>query len=580
VTALFLDGPRLARRLIAVRVLAFWNRAFRKATPGRRVLWVLGLAGAATFLVLVLWAPQAGGVAVARGRIGANQAATVRAIVGIGLLGYTAVLLYGSLLFSVSALLVDRDLEMLLVSPYSVAAVLAAKIWVRVAGLFATAVLVLLPLLVGLPIVTGRPLAILVGLLVLAATPLLPVALMTLLVMVAIRFVPASRGREVVGVLAITVVIGMEILNIGFNPAYTAARGGRSGRQLLAGLSQSGFAAPPFLPHGWGARAVADALFGQPLGATGWTGMIVAAGLLAVWASVALSARVYVNGWSDYAPRRRQAVAAEATRPMATAEPLLARLGLNSAALAVMTKDWRTRRRDLVMLMRMALPVLALGLFAFRGGGALHGFTHIRGGPLAASIALVPIPLVTLGLATALGLTSISLEGGAIWIYVVSPNSLSRLLLGKVLVAAPPVALAAVVTAVVTEVVVHPGIGWAVPAILLAAVFGGSLAVVMVAVGGLFPRFTWTDPRRMISPVGAWVGLVAQLGMVVMVAGLVLAGILLGRLRLLPAGPAYGGGLLLAAAGCLGMALVAISAAGARLTNIEFGQGIAEQSLS
>jgi hypothetical protein len=584
VTALFLDGPRLARRLIAVRILAFWNRAFRKATLGQRLLWGLGVAGAATFLVLVLWAPQAGGVAVARGRLGAGQAGTVRAILGIGLLGYTAVLLYGSLLFSVSALLLDRDLEMLLVSPYPVAAVLGAKIWVRVVGLFATAALVLLPLLVGLPIVTGRPLAILVGLLVLAATPLLPVSLMSLLVMVAIRLVPASRGREVVGLLAITVAIGIEILNIGLNPTYGAARSGRSGRQLLAGLSQSAFAAPPFLPHGWGARAVADALFAQPLAATGWTALIVAAGLLAVWASVSLSARIYVSGWSEYAPRRRRAVAAAAPRPAAstggTALPLLARLGFNSAALAVMSKDWRTRRRDLVMVMRMVLPVLALGLLAFRGGGALHGFTHIQGGPLAASIALAPIPLVTLGLATALGLTSMSLEGGAIWIYVVSPNSLSPLLLGKVLVAAPPVAVAAVVTAVFTEVVVHPGIGWAVPAIFLAAVFGGSLAVVMVAVGGLFPRFNWTDPRRMISPVGAWVALVAQLGMVVMVGALVLAGILLGRLGLLPAGAAYGGGLLLAAAGCLGTALVAISAAGARLTNIEYGRGIAEQSLS
>lgn len=583
-TALFLDGPRLARRLIAVRILAFWNRAFRKATPSRRLLSALGVAGATTFLVLVLWAPQAGGVALARGRLGTDQAGMVRAILGIGLLAYTVVLLYGSLLFSISALLLDRDLEMLLVSPYPVAAVLAAKVWVRVVGLFATAVLVLLPLLIGLPLVTGRPLAVLVGLLVLAATPLLPVSLMALLVMVAIRFVPASRGREVVGLLAITFAMGLEIVNIGFNPAYTAARSGRSGRQLLAGLAQSAFAAPPFLPHGWGARAVADALFGRPLVAAGWTALIVGAGLLAIWASVTLSTRVYVNGWSDYAPRPRQARSAadpgRAPSGTGAATPVLARLGFNSASLAVMTKDWRTRRRDLVMLMRMVLPVLALGLFAFRGGGALNGFTHIRGGPLAASIALVPIPLVTLGLATALGLTSMSLEGGAIWMYVVSPNSLSRLLLGKVLVAAPPVAAAAVTVAGFTEVLVHPGIGWAVPAILLAAVFGGSLAVVMVAVGGLFPRFNWTDPRRMISPVGAWVGLAAQLAMVVMVAVLVSAGILLGRFGLLPAGAAYGGGLLLAAAACLGMALVVLSAAEARLKTIEYGQGIAEQSLS
>jgi hypothetical protein len=582
VSSLFRDGPALARRLIAVRMRAAWNRGYRKATTRRRLLSGLGAAGAVAFLVFGLWAPQVGGVVVARGRLGGDQAGSVRAILGIGLLAYSAVLLYGSLLFSISALLLDRDLEMLLVSPYSVAAVLAAKIWVRVVGLFATAVLVLLPVLIGLPLVTGRPLATLVGALVLAATPLLPVSLISLLVMVAIRFVPASRGREVIGLLAITFAMGMEILNIGFNPAYSAAHGGRSGRQLLAALSQSAFAAPPFLPHGWGARAISAALFGQPLAAVGWTGLIVAAGVLTLWASVELSARVYVNGWSDYAPRRRHAATTAGTPavPGGAGVPLLARLGIDGAAVAVMTKDWRTRRRDLVMLVRMVLPVLALGLFAFRGGGALRGFSQIRGGPLAAGIALVPIPLVTLGLATALGLTSMSLEGGAIWMYVVSPNSLSRLLLGKVLVAVPPVAAAATVAAVFTEVVVHPGIGWAIPAVLLAAVFGGSLAVVMVAVGGLFPRFNWTDPRRMISPVGAWVGLVAQLGMVVIVGLLVGAGILLGRLGLLPAGAAYGGGLVLAGAGCVGVALVALSASAARLSNIEYGQGISEQSLS
>jgi hypothetical protein len=577
--SVFVDGPTLALRLIRVRVQAYWNHGFRKARLRRRVLSTLSLLGTAAFLVFVLWAPQVGGVAVLRVRpLGPDEFAIARGLVGLGLLGYGAVLVYGSLLFSVSALLLDRDLEMLMVSPYPVAAVLAAKTWVRGVGLFAAGVLVLLPLLIGVPFVVGRPLATLAALLVLAAVPLLPVSVVSLAVMSVIRFVPANRGREVVGLLALLFAMGAEVVNIGFNPAF---RAGRSPRLLLTSLSHSSFAASPWLPHGWGARAVHDALFGSPLAATGWTALVLAVGLSATWVAARLCARVYENGWSEYSvrPRRRGSRTAPGAGRVGLA-PRLGRVGIDAAVLAVVTKDWRTRRRDLVMLMRMILPVVALGLFAFRGGGALGSFTRIRNGPLSASLALAPIPLVTLGLATALGLTAMSLEGGAIWMYAVSPNSLARLLRGKILVAAPPVAGAAMLAAVYTEFAMHPGLAWALPAVVLAAVFGASLAVVMVAVGGIFPRFNWTDPRRMISPVGVWVGLVVQLAMIVMVAVIVTIGVILGRLGLAPPGVAYGAAVLLAGMACAGMAAAALSAAGARLSGIEYGHGISEQSLT
>ncbi|MGI8610516.1 MAG: putative ABC transporter permease subunit [Candidatus Dormibacteria bacterium] len=574
----FVDGLRIARRLGEVKVLAYWNWSFRKATRRGRLGSAAVLLGAATFLVLVLWTPQVGGLVVlSHRRLGGQDEAALRGTVGLGLLGYTVMVLYGSLLFSISALLLDRDLEMLLVAPYSVAAVLGAKIWVRVGSLFAIILAVLLPVVVGLPLVTGKPLAAIIAVVILVATPMLPVALMSALMMSVIRFVPPNRAREVVALLSLGLAAALEIANLGF--------GGSPGPRLVSRLSRSPLASPAWLPHGWASRAVADALFGRQTSAIAWALLALAVGIAAVWASVQVSARVYVTGWSDYAPRRpaRRRLSAEPAiaRPTgATRPPLLARLGLNSAASAVWTKDWRTRRRDLVMLVRMTLPVLALSLFAFRGGGALGGFTHIRGGPLAASIALVPIPLVTLGLATALGLTSLSLEGGAIWMYAVSPNGMSRMLLGKVLVAAPPVALAAVAAAAFTEFAVHPGVGWAIPAVLLAAIFGASLAIVMVAVGGLFPRFTWTDPRRMVSPLSAWVGLAMQLVMIFVVTLLMTLGLVLGRLGVVPPLAGFAGGLLLAAAACVGIALATVATAHARLSRIEFGLGLAEQSLS
>jgi hypothetical protein len=573
-----LGGLRLAARLGRARQRMLVNHWFRHAGPRRRLGSALSVTAALAFLVGVLWGPQFAGLEVLR-RHGVDTAVegTIRGGIGLALLGYLLIVLYGSVLFSVSSLLLNRDLELLLTSPVAHAEVLGAKTWLRVGGLFVSVSVLAAPALLGLPLVAGAPAAALLGLVVLLTLPMLPVALVSTAVIGAIRFVPPERGRAVIAGMAVVLAVGLNTANLVFNPT-SGPTGGAGVRALGVRAAASPLASTPWLPTGWGARALTDALYGRWLPAVAWTALLAGTGVVAMVAGSRLSGRIYVNGWSEISGPRRAGGGARAVRPGPVAG-LLTTLGVDRAALAIFTKDWKTRRRDVVMLVRMMIPVAFLAFLSFRSARNLGIFGGLPPGPFPAALALVPIPILTLGLANSLGLTSMSLEGGAIWMYAVSPNRFSRILLGKLLVAVPPVAVVALLTSVFTETLTHPGFTWAIPAVALATVFGGCLAAALVAVGGLFSRFNWTDSRKMVSPLGSWTGVAVQWGTAAAVGVILAVGLTLAHLRVLALRDAYLGAVGLAAATCVVVAAITLFAATARLRGIEYGMGILEQSL-
>ena len=571
-------GLRLARRLAAARARMLWNQWYRHATRRRRLGSLTTLGVTVGFLVVFLWLPQVAALEVLRRHgVGAGLEARIRGGLGLGLTSYLLVVLYGSVLFSVGSLLLSRDLDMLLVSPRPTAEVIGAKTWLRVAGLFMTVSVLCAPLLVEVPMIAGRPLVAALGLVVLLALPMLPVAIVSAVVIGAIRYVPPNRGRAVIAGMAVFLAVGLNVANLVLNPASGGTGGGLKAFGYRAAASP--LASTPWLPTGWGSRAITDGLYGRWLPAFTWGGLLVGAGVLAMLGAIEVSGRIYVSGWSENAAPRGDTAKAEGPVHVGLASRALGRLGVDRAALAIFTKDWKTRRRDVVMLVRMMIPIAFLALLTFRSARNVGIFGGLPPGPFPASLALVPIPILTLGLANSLGLTSMSLEGGAIWMYAVSPNRFSRILLGKLLVAVPPVALVALLTSMFTEALARPGWSSAIPAVLLATVFGACLAAALVAVGGMFPRFNWTDSRKMVSPLGAWAGVVVQWGTVLVIAVILTAALALARFHLVPLWPAYVGGVAVAAGVCVVVAAVALAAATARLRSIEYGMGIVEQSL-
>jgi hypothetical protein len=95
----------------------------------------------------------------------------------------------------------------------------------------------------------------------------------------------------------------------------------------------------------------------------------------------------------------------------------------------------------------------------------------------------------------------------------------------------------------------------------------------------MFPRFNWTDSRRMVSPLGSWTGVAVQWGTATLVAVILAVALGLARLQLVPLGGAYLSGIALASVVCVVVATVALWIATRRLGSIEYGMGLIEQSL-
>jgi hypothetical protein len=122
-------------------------------------------------------------------------------------------------------------------------------------------------------------------------------------------------------------------------------------------------------------------------------------------------------------------------------------------------------------------------------------------------VGLVPAWILLFSLSISLGLTAVSLEGKSIWVVAVSPNTTLRFLQGKCWSAALPTALLVGLVAIAAEILIQPGWLWAATAVLLAVAQAATVTTLMVGIGAVFARFDWTDARRMLNPVGAFIGM-------------------------------------------------------------------------
>ena len=122
-------------------------------------------------------------------------------------------------------------------------------------------------------------------------------------------------------------------------------------------------------------------------------------------------------------------------------------------------------------------------------------------------LGLIPAWILLFSLSISLGLTAVSLEGKSMWIYAASPNTTLRFLQGKCWSTAVPTALVVAVVALAAEILIRPGWLWGTAAIVLAIGQAAAVSALMVGVGAVFARFDWTDARRMMHPLGVFVGM-------------------------------------------------------------------------
>jgi hypothetical protein len=492
-----LQGLGLGLLLWRVQLQMFINQTVRSRQAGR----IAGtIAGAAVIVLAWSWEGFITWLGVQ-----ASHRVPVRVdmvhVLSLAFLVYTGVLVFSSLVFSLNALLLNPDLDMLLAAPRSVESVLASRMVVQVLRLFVLSLLFTGPALILLAVLNQNPLIPLAFAMLFLLYPVFVVVIISLISLLLVRIIPVGRGREVLTLFGIALAIGINVANFLLNPALRDPGFGRH-PGVAASLPDIPAASSSWFPSGWAGRGAAAVLSGDWVTAGQWILLLLAASAAIFAAGSVLSGRLYMAGWIQAVPPRRRH-ATPRVRRLRGALPLL-----SPVLAAVVIKDWRMRTRDLAQLVRFIMPVVFLFvIFGLRFPRLLGSVRSLGDGPPAAMIGLIPAWILLFSLSISLGLSAVSLEGKSIWVYAASPNSTLRLLQAKCWSTALPVASLVALAALVAEIMIRPGWLWAVTAVVLAVAEAAAVTTLMVGIGAVFARFDWTDARRMMHPVGIFIGM-------------------------------------------------------------------------
>ena len=491
-----ISGLEVGALLWRAQLRMFINQTLRSRKPGR----VAGtIAGAAVILLAWGWEALITGVAVEAAhrfhpQIDAQQ------LLSLAFLGYTAVLVFSSLIFTLNALLLNPDLDLLLAAPRPVASILAGRMVLQILRLFLLSLLFTAPAMLVLAFIDHNPLIPIVFSLLFLLYPVFVVVIISLLSLLLVRFIPAGRGREILTLFGVALAIGINLLNFLINPALRDPGFARHGALTLPNIPG---ASAPWLPSGWAGRAAAAAISGEWLSAVAWTLTLLLVSVLIFVVGTAISGRLYLAGWIQAVPPRRRKPVPVRARRLGGAIPLL-----SPVLTSIVIKDWRMRTRDLAQLVRFVMPVVFIFvIFGFRFQRLLSSVQGLGVGPTAAMLGLVPAWVLLFSLSLSLGLSAVSLEGKSMWVFAASPNTTLRFLQGKCWSAALPTSVLVALVAVVGEIVVRPGWTWAATAVLVAIAQAASVTILMVGIGAVFARFDWTDARRMMHPAGVFIGM-------------------------------------------------------------------------
>ena len=492
-------GLGLGLLLWRAQLQMFINQTFRSRQAGRLAGAIVGAA-----IIVLAWSWEA--IITWAGIQAAHRAPPgidIVHLLSLGFLGYTAVLVFSSFLFSLNALLLNPDLDLLLVAPNPVESVLAGRMVTQVIRLLLLSLLFTAPALVVLAIAARNPLIPVVFSALYLLYPVFIVVVISVLSLLLVRFIPVGRGREILTLFGVFLALAINVVNFMLNPALRdpgfARRPG--GPPALPDIPA---ASAPWLPSGWAGRSGAAILRGDWVGAAEWALILLAVSAAIFIAGTMLSGRLYFAGWIQAVPPRRRTHSAPRTRGLNGALPML-----SPVLASIVVKDWRMRTRDLAQLLRFAMPVVFIFIiFGLRFPRLLDAIQGLGQGPAAAMLGLVPGWVLLFSLSISLGLTAVSLEGKSIWVYAVSPNTTLRFLQGKCWSAALPTTLLVALVTLAAEIVIRPGWVWGATAILLAIAQAATVTTLMVGIGAVFARFDWTDARRMMNPVGVIIGMV------------------------------------------------------------------------
>ncbi len=496
-------------KLLRLRILIFTN-GYRHARLGRKIAYgflillvlaaFVGIYALSWLILSALRSPEAA--------LYADPAVLVTGVPVVILSSAFGVILFTSFGVLLQALYLAGDMDFLLSAPLSVRAVFLSKLLQAILPNFALVSLFGLPVLYGLGTAGGYSLLYYpMVVLVLGAVALAAAGLAGLLVLVIVRFFPARRVAEVLGLVG--GIVSILCSQSGQFARFSQVSSARVFQtlQVLTRLDAA------WSPLAWAGRGIVAVGEGQWMSAVVFLALTVTLSALSLIAALVASERLYYSGWArvQVGGHRRKTVhraviAASTTAPAAA--PSRALRLLPAPVRGLIAKDLLVLRRDLRNMSQLITPLILGVIYALallRSGGqppagrgeAPQWFMNILGN--AWNYGNVAIALfVSWSMLSRLALMGFSQEGQRYWLVKCAPVNANGLLAAKFLVAyLPALALGWVFTAAVA--IIREGgllalpFDLAVVALCLAGVCGLNLAF-----GVAGANLEWEDPRQMV----------------------------------------------------------------------------------
>ena len=430
-------------------------------------------------------------------------------------LGSMLVFSTGIILFA--SLFTSPEARFLLCSPARADQVFATKFQAAVAYSSWGFVILGIPVFLAFGVMTGVPwyfYALLPAFLL--GYVLLPGSVSAILCLVIVRYMPRNRRQFLLLVALIAMALaGVWLYRVGLGIRRSFAT---SGRELQDLIGQFDLLRSSIAPSHWMTRGVMaaarDDWFGAlvPLAQVWSNGLVLF--VLATW----IARRIYRTAYDRYTGGGRGKKVYRTSWLDRVMEGLVFYLDRRTRVLVV--KDFRTFRRDptqWVLLIIFGLLML-LGASNFRQyySGEFRVMDRY-------AISLMNLSATAILLCAGLSrfiFPLISLEGRKFWILGLTPVSRDQLLRGKFAFAATGSFLIAESLILVSDVLLGlPWQGLVLHAVVVAILALG-LSAINVGLGAYLPTFRETDPSKIVVGFGGTVNMVAGLGFLIAVIGL------------------------------------------------------------
>jgi ABC-2 type transport system permease protein len=401
-----------------------------------------------------------------------------------------------SITFALSSLYFAKDLDTLLATPLPPRAVILSRMYSQLAlGLVLGALFAGPPLIAYLNSLGKLWTLPLVAVTILSFA-VLPMALATVVTIVALRLVPARYVRDSGGLVVTVAVFMVAAVNLvvrgtqAFTSAHVSA--------LPFDKIGQGAAGGALSPAHWGAASIVAATQGNFESAIGWALPLIGLGVVIPPLFSRLAEDAYLSGY------QRNATASRGNVGHGARSQRKRRMRAAPIWLLLAGKDLRQIRRDPSQIGQLALPLVLFALYlgtpgrAPTGGGTLPSWFFVA----------LTSTFASLLFAANIALRGVGIEGQKMWVLRVCPFDPRQLLASKYASGFVVAAIPAAALFFVGEWTVHASLVQLILPLLRVAVLIATIVGIAVGLGSIRPRLDWTDPRRAVG-IGTTLGYLA-----------------------------------------------------------------------